>query len=327
MEMSDTKISDPAPNWCRTCGRRPNDPMAALCLDTHHRTLERLHPQPAELAEQQGAELPPLPASSSHDPHTGEPLFTESKMRMFANATLAATGKQQVGEVQGNALRGRTPADYAIEHAGYLVTAANQVLEARNELDALVLRREEDDDVDEDEMQAAQECVGDANSVLRIAIHEFEKRRDRALAARQPGAQVPTAWLIEWKNGVTALTKDASEAEAHREYKNCTVVPVYAALPAQGIDLGRLQLYRLASGPLRTRGLHKDDTGSWVKIQDVERLIGQRGAAPGVAPLEMRICETRHVMLKPGCQYVFTVDPNCDACADAAAAATGVGNG
>ncbi len=49
------------------------------------------------LAEQQGAELPPLPASSSHDPHTGEPLFTESKMRMFANAALAATGKQQVG--------------------------------------------------------------------------------------------------------------------------------------------------------------------------------------------------------------------------------------
>lgn len=53
---TDTKIGEPAPNWCRTCGRRPNDPMAALCLDTHHRTLERLHPQPAELAEQQGAQ-------------------------------------------------------------------------------------------------------------------------------------------------------------------------------------------------------------------------------------------------------------------------------
>lgn len=62
-----------------------------------------------------------------------------------------------------------------------------------------------------------------------------------ALAARQTGAQVPTAWLIEWKNGVTALTKVASEAEAHRECRNCTVVPVYAAPPAQGIDLGQFR--------------------------------------------------------------------------------------
>lgn len=61
-----------------------------------------------------------------------------------------------------------------------------------------------------------------------------------ALAARQPVAQVPYAWLIEWKNSVTALTKVASEAEAHSDYKNCTVVPVYTAPPAQGIDLHRL---------------------------------------------------------------------------------------
>lgn len=62
--------------------------------------------QSAELAEQQGLELPPLPASSAHDPHTGEPLFSESKMRMFANAALAATGKQQVGEVMRSDLSG-----------------------------------------------------------------------------------------------------------------------------------------------------------------------------------------------------------------------------
>lgn len=99
------------------------------------------------------------------------------------------TGKQQVGEVQGE----RTPADYAIEHAGYLVTAASQLLEARNELDALVMRRDEDDGVDEDEMQAAHEGVSDASSCLRIAIYEFEKRRDRALAARQPGVPVGLA--------------------------------------------------------------------------------------------------------------------------------------
>ena len=80
-------------------------------------------------------------------------------------------------------LRERTPVDYAIEHAGYLVTAANQMIEARNELDALVMRQDEGGDVGDDEMQAAQEAVGDASNVLRLAIHEFEKRRDRALAA------------------------------------------------------------------------------------------------------------------------------------------------
>ncbi len=39
----------------------------------------------------------------------------------------------------------------------------------------------------------------------------------------------PTAWLIEWKNGVTALTKDPGEAQQHRGLKSCTVVPVHAA--------------------------------------------------------------------------------------------------
>lgn len=60
--------------------------------------FSHIHPQPAELAEQQGVSLPPLPASSAHDPHTGEPLFSEAKMRLFANAALAAAGRQQAGE-------------------------------------------------------------------------------------------------------------------------------------------------------------------------------------------------------------------------------------
>lgn len=42
-------------------------------------------------------------------------------------------------------------------------------------------------------------------------------------------SRLPTAWLIEWNNGVTALTKDSSEAEQHRSIKNCTVVPVFSA--------------------------------------------------------------------------------------------------
>lgn len=83
-------------------------------------------------------------------------------------------------------LQERTPIDYAIEHAGYLVTAANHLLEARNELDAVILRREQGEDVGDDEIQAAEGGVGDANGGLRIAIYEFEKRRARARAFVQP---------------------------------------------------------------------------------------------------------------------------------------------
>lgn len=30
------KSREPAPNWCRTCGKRPNDPLAIFCSDSFH---------------------------------------------------------------------------------------------------------------------------------------------------------------------------------------------------------------------------------------------------------------------------------------------------
>jgi len=66
--------------------------------------------QPAELAEQQGVELPPLPASRGfiqwHSPQAVNQAhgFTSTQMQDYARAALAATGKQQGGEVQGDAL-------------------------------------------------------------------------------------------------------------------------------------------------------------------------------------------------------------------------------
>lgn len=93
--MSDTKISEPAPNCCRTCGRRPNDPMAALCLDTHHRTLERIHPQPAEQAEQQGVGITAdwvLGYLNTDAPEDSRDAIRNAFTEWNA---LAATGKQQ----------------------------------------------------------------------------------------------------------------------------------------------------------------------------------------------------------------------------------------
>ncbi|WP_422507212.1 hypothetical protein [Stenotrophomonas sp. GZD-301] len=44
----------------------------------------------------------------------------------------------------------------------------------------------------------------------------------------------------------------------------------------QGDALSSLPLYRLADDANGKRGLHRDDTGSWVKIQDVERALAAR---------------------------------------------------
>lgn len=56
--------------------------------------------QPAELAEQQGVELPPLPEPAHESvSECGPDYFDASQMREYARASLAATGKQQVGEV------------------------------------------------------------------------------------------------------------------------------------------------------------------------------------------------------------------------------------
>jgi hypothetical protein len=85
---------------------------------------------------------------------------------------------------------GRTPQDYAIEHAGYLATAvqhflsrldaefdANEALEAAEAADA------EDAAEKADDLNSIQREVSDARRALQSAVYEFEKRRDRALGA------------------------------------------------------------------------------------------------------------------------------------------------
>jgi len=62
--------------------------------------------------------------------------------------------------------------------------------------------------------------------------------------------------------------------------------------------------------------------GSDAPMEDLHGRIAAHLAARqpvGERPLEMRICELRHVSLKPNRPYVFTVDANCAKCrADAA---------
>jgi Mrp family chromosome partitioning ATPase len=51
------------------------------------------------------------------------------------------------------------------------------------------------------------------------------------------------------------------------------VIPLASTPAAPGIDLSKLQRYRMASDTKDVRNLYKDDTGTWVKIQDVERAL------------------------------------------------------
>ncbi len=79
----------------------------------------------------------------------------------------------------------RSPQDYAIEHAEYMAQAAEQAIEAINARDALLLRREESDDVADDDLYDSASTAGSRIATLKSCIAEFRKRRDRTTSALQ----------------------------------------------------------------------------------------------------------------------------------------------
>lgn len=83
---------------------------------------------------------------------------------------------------------GRTPQDYAIEHAGYMANAARHLIACVNaEADARGSWEDAADDGEEElRRQTLDEKVEDTSEALRTVearIYEFEKRRDRAAGA------------------------------------------------------------------------------------------------------------------------------------------------
>ncbi|ASL02164.1 hypothetical protein XcvCFBP7113P_19050 [Xanthomonas citri pv. vignicola] len=175
----------------------------------------------------------------------------------------------------GDTRRDRTPADYAIEHAGYLATAAQRLLDARNELDALVMRREEEDDVEDCDMHAAQDCVDEACTGVRSAIYEFEKRRDRALAARQPEGVGPVAWrhtskcTRESRLEVYPINMDVAY---NRENWECE--PLYTAPPARAAVPVDGDKPNLLTWQLQNRLQHLVRAGRYLE----DRVVETRGA-------------------------------------------------
>ena len=107
--------------------------------------------------------------------------------RVFANAyramlSAAPTTAPAAPEapVDARDATGRSPTDYALEFAEYLAKDAERLLEAMNAEDALRLRREESDDVSDDDMRDAGADRVEHIRAVRIGIYEFRKRRDRA---------------------------------------------------------------------------------------------------------------------------------------------------
>ena len=79
--------------------------------------------------------------------------------------------------------------DYTLQHADHMAVSAERLMEAINARDALIMQREESDDVDDETMHDQHENVSEYLNGMRNAIYEYRKRRNRAALSAQPGAQ------------------------------------------------------------------------------------------------------------------------------------------
>lgn len=237
--------------------------------------------------------------------YAGNPGHGPRALKNVMRRSLAAAlphlqpAKPEAVRLRDELLR-RTPADYAIEHAGYLVTAAKQLLEARNEFDALLMRLNEDGEIDEDEVQATGEAVGDASHGLRLAIHEFNKRRDRALAATGKQQVGEVEWDVlasaaraglpfiayAFAQGVDGAEEAGRAIEAALAVRQPgTNAPDVEAVLADRIR--RLSRYTHVGWRDPFTGAIKSDMvlapdGEWVRLGYVRHLLDGRDAGTGV---------------------------------------------
>ena len=171
---------------------------------------------------------------------------------LFAEAAdaLAATGKQQVGEVLGDAVRA-LPSEWR---------------ERAEELD-----------------------LGDAAGVTHHwKLKDCADELEAALAARQPGAQVPVGQVRTRVDGVFIAELFPGVAD-----RVSNMAPLYVAPPAQGIDLGQQQDAARWRWVREQNGVtvsveEADDDGDMTFVtghtpEELDAAIdSQRDAAPGV---------------------------------------------
>lgn len=78
-------------------------------------------------------------------------------------------------------------------------------------------------------------------------------------------------WPVTWETWARE-----GWAEAERLHLENSALSAQPSPGGQGEALASLPLYRLADDANGNRGLHRDDTGSWVKLQDIERALASR---------------------------------------------------
>lgn len=205
--------------------------------------------KPAELAEQQGLVLPPLPeafeAEFACPGASPVSAYTSEQMQEYARDALAATGKQQGGEVQGD---GRAQFE-AWAHAqsyrgGNIIT---------------------DRHADHPDVYAC------PNAQLTWQCWKA------ALAARRPGAQVPVATAIQPGKRVSILVSACGPARkfdpvsADAELASVQLVPLW--------ELPELHPRKVASECLTTmehvRRATRPNTINRVKLTDAVALVGR----------------------------------------------------
>lgn len=236
-------------------------------------------PRPAELAEQQGVGITDTQIDSrlnalyrqmvDSGQHNGG-MSGVAWDRAVYRAAHAATGKQQVGEVQVGEVQGDAL------------------------LESLVARWRKD--AEEAGTSDNTLCQKIANCTMRHAAE-----LQAALAARQPGAQLPVGQVRTRVDG--GFIAELFPAVADRV---SNMAPLYIAPPAQGIDLGQQQdaaRWRAIAPHLSVEWDEDDQLKRWTWLdfkgdapnipsptrqeytsvdEAVDALIRQRDAAPGV---------------------------------------------
>lgn len=187
--------------------------------------------------------LPPLPVPAHESvSECGPDYFDASQMREYARAALAATGKQQVGE--GEWVRDIHDVEQGLIQRPVAPHAANNAPSPTIRMQVGEVQGD---------ARAQFEAWAKARGFVDFAIYsgrmpsqegEYQASHLEALwqgwqaarAARQPGAQEPYGWIVTGPNGSTFLPVAARETMVVCA-KYMTVVEVYTAPPAQGIDL------------------------------------------------------------------------------------------
>lgn len=171
------QLPSPPDKW------RTGTPREATRVSLAAALSQTMQPQAEPAAGEQAGAVAELGIARDRTVHrSGCPALRDAVGCTCAAAGAAIAAREQEGR--------RTPQDYAIEHAEYMATTAEGLIEAVNDL-AKAEQERDDGSANPSDVDAAQETVSEYLGTLRNRIYEFRKRRDRALASPKEAPSTP----------------------------------------------------------------------------------------------------------------------------------------